>query len=125
MVASAVSRAATSSFVVSGFGSSDGRYLGDPIVNPHEVGIFSELGDNLARADPLGLPCYHGDRHWALLKSGVYPVGNLIQSLVEVSDRESLSESSVPFVPLSIVVTSSILIIGGLVGRCIGGHLIF
>jgi hypothetical protein len=55
----------------------------------------------------------------------VYPVGNLIQSLVEVSDRESLSESSVPFVPLSIVVTSSILIIGGLVGRCIGGHLIF
>jgi hypothetical protein len=54
----------------------------------------------------------------------VYPTGNLIQSLVEVPDREGLSEMSTPFVPLSIVVTSSILVIGGLIGRCVSGHLI-
>jgi hypothetical protein len=124
MVASVVCRAATSSFVVSSFVSFDGGYLGDPIVNPHEVGVFSELGDDFARASPLGLTCYCGDRHEALLRSGVYPVGNLIQSPVEVSDRESLSEMSAPFVPLSVAVMSSVLVICGLVGRCVGGHLI-
>jgi hypothetical protein len=73
----------------------------------------------------MSLPCYRGDRHEALLRSGVDPVGNLIQSLVEVPDRESLSEASAPFVPLSIAITSSVLVGGGLVGRCVGGHLIF
>jgi hypothetical protein len=46
------------------------------------------------------------------------------ESLVEIPDTESLSETSTPFVPLSVVVTSSILFVGGLVGRCVGGHLI-
>jgi hypothetical protein len=101
--------------VVSGFRGSDGEYLGDPIVNPHEVGVFNELGDDLAHADPLGLPCYRGDRHEALLRSGMYPVGNLIQSL---------SETFAPFVPLSVAVTSSVLVTGGLVRRRVGGHLI-
>jgi hypothetical protein len=105
--------------------SSDRGYLGDPVFNPHEVGVFSELGDDLSRADPLGLPCYHGDRHEALLRSGVHPVGNLIQSLVEVPDRESLSETSTPFVPLSIAVTLSVLVVGGLIRRCIGGQVVF
>jgi hypothetical protein len=65
---------------MSNFMSSDGGegYLGDPVVNPHEVGVFSELGNDLARADPLGLPCYCGDGHEALLRSGVHPVGDLI-----------------------------------------------
>jgi hypothetical protein len=54
----------------------------------------------------------------------VYPAGNLIQSLVEVPDRESLSETFALFIPLSVVVTSSILVVGGLVGRCVGGQLI-
>jgi hypothetical protein len=79
-VASVVCRVVTSSFVMSGFMSSNrgGGYFGDPIVNSHEVGIFSELGDDLARADPLGLPCYRGVGHEALLRSGVHPVGDLI-----------------------------------------------
>jgi hypothetical protein len=54
----------------------------------------------------------------------VYPAGNLIQSLVEIPDRESLSETSTPFVPLFVAVTSSVLVVGGLVKRCIGGQLI-
>jgi hypothetical protein len=68
----------TSSFVMSDFVNSDWGYLGDPIVNPHEVGFFSELGDDLAGADPLGLPCYRGDGHEALHRSRVHPVGDLV-----------------------------------------------
>jgi hypothetical protein len=68
--------------------SSDEWYLGDPIVNPHEVGVFSELGDDFAHADPLSLSCYRGDRHEVLLRSGVDSVGNLIQNLFEVPERE-------------------------------------
>jgi hypothetical protein len=49
----------------------------------------------------------------------------LIQSLVEVPDRESLSETSASFVPLSVAVTPSVFVIGGLVGRCVGRQLIF
>jgi hypothetical protein len=52
--------------------------LGDLVVNPHEVGVFSELGDDFARVNPLSLSCYRGDRHEALLKSGEDPVGDLI-----------------------------------------------
>jgi hypothetical protein len=123
-VASAVFRAMTGGFVVSDLVSSDGGYLGNPVVHSHEVGVFCELGDDFSGANPLGLPCYCGDRHEALLRSGVYPAGNLVQSLVEVTDRESLSKTSTSFVPLSVAVTSSVLVIVGLIGRCIGGHLV-
>jgi hypothetical protein len=98
--------------------------LGNSVVHPHEVGVFSELGDYFIGSNPPGLPCYCGDRHEALLKSGVYPAGNLVQSLVEVPDRESLSETSTSFDSLSVVVTLSVLVVGGLVGRCVGGHFI-
>jgi hypothetical protein len=102
--------------MVSGFMSSDGGYLGDPVVNPHEVGVFSELGDNFARTDPLSLTCYHCDRHEALLRSSVYPVGDLIQSLDEVSDEESLLEMFAPFVLLLAAVTSGVLIVSSFIG---------
>jgi hypothetical protein len=54
----------------------------------------------------------------------VYPAGNLIQSFVEVLDRESLSETSTSFVPLSVAVTSSVLVVGSLIRRCVGGQLV-
>jgi hypothetical protein len=54
----------------------------------------------------------------------VYPTGNLVQSLVEVLHRESLLETSTPFVPLSIAITVSILVVVGLIERCVGGHLL-
>jgi hypothetical protein len=105
--------------------SSDKVYLGDPVVNPHEVGIFSELEDDFAHANPLSLPCYCGDRHEALLGSGVHSIGDLIQSLVEVPDGESLSETSATFVPLPVAVTPGILVVSGLISRRVGGHLLF
>jgi hypothetical protein len=107
--------------MVNGFMSSDGGYLGDPIVNHHEVGVFGELGDDFARADPLSLMCYHGDRHEALLKSSVHPVGDLIQGLVEVPDGESLLETYAAFIPLPVAVTPSILVVGSFICGCIVG----
>jgi hypothetical protein len=111
--------------MVSGFMGSNGGYLGDPVVNPHEVGIFSELGDNFARADPLRLTCYRGDRHEALLESCVHPVGDLVQSLGEVPDGESLAETSARFVLLPVAITSGVLVVGSFISGCIGRHLVF
>jgi hypothetical protein len=45
---------ATCSFVVAVPGR---RRLVDPVVNPHEVGVFSELVDDLPGANSLGLAC--------------------------------------------------------------------
>jgi hypothetical protein len=111
--------------MVSGFMSSDRGHLGDPVVNPHEVGVFSELGDGLTHADPLSLTCYRGDRHEALFGGGVHPVGNLIQSLSEVLDEESLTETSTVFVLLPVAVTPGILVVGSFISGCVGGHLVF
>jgi hypothetical protein len=107
-------QAATSGFVVSIRG-----YLGNPVVDPHEVGIFSKLGDDFTCVVPLGLSCYRGDRHKALLRGSVRPVGDLIQSLIEVPDGESFLETSVSISLLHVAVTSSILVFGSLVGRCV------
>jgi hypothetical protein len=41
----------------------------------------------------------------------VHPVGDLVQSLGEVSDGESLAEMSAPFIPLPVAVTSGVLVI--------------
>jgi hypothetical protein len=68
--------------------------MGDPFVNPPEIGVFGELGDDSTLADPLSLMCYRGDRHEPLLGIGVHPVGDLIQSLGEVPDGESFLEAS-------------------------------
>jgi hypothetical protein len=97
--------------------------LGDPVVDPHEVGVFGEHGYDLARADPLSLTCYRGDRHKALLRSGA--VGDFIQSLIEVLNGESLSETSTVFVPPPIAVTLGILVVSGLISGCVGGQLVF
>jgi hypothetical protein len=50
--------AATCGFVVAVPG---GWRLVDPIVDPHEVCIFSELGDDLSSAYALSLACDRGD----------------------------------------------------------------
>jgi hypothetical protein len=92
----------------------------DSVVDSHEVVILSKLGDDFAYAVPLGLPCYRGDRHEALLRGGVHPVGDLIWSLIKVSDGESFPETSASIVPLPVAVASSILVFGSLVWRCVG-----
>jgi hypothetical protein len=69
-------RATTSCFVVA---VPDGRWLSNHGVDSHEVGIFRELGNDLSRAKPLGLTCYHSDRHQASLWGSVYPALDLVE----------------------------------------------
>jgi hypothetical protein len=49
----------------------------------------------------------------------VYPVGDLIQSLIEVPDGESFPEASVSISSLPIVVTPSVLVFDSLIGGCV------
>jgi hypothetical protein len=56
--------AATCSFVV----AVPGGRLVDPVVDPHEVSVFSELGDDFSSAYSLSLACDRCDRHEALLR---------------------------------------------------------
>jgi hypothetical protein len=75
--------------------------------------------------DPLSLACHHGDRHEALFGGGVHPVGDLIQSISEVPDGESLAETSAPFVLLLVAVTSGVLVVGSFISGCVRGQLVF
>jgi hypothetical protein len=54
----------------------------------------------------------------------VYPALDLVEGFCEVPDGKGLAESSVPFVPLSIAFTSSVLVGVSLVGWRVGGQLV-
>jgi hypothetical protein len=102
-------RTATCCFIVA---IPEGRWLSDPGVDSHEVGVFRELGDDLSRAHPLGLMCYRSDRHEALLWGSVYPALDLVECFSEVADGQGVAETSALFVPLSIAFTSASLLAG-------------
>jgi hypothetical protein len=107
------------------FASSGGRHLGDSVVDSHEVGVFRELGDDFTRAYPLSLTCYRRDRHEALFRGSVHPVGDLIEGLCKIPYREGFSETFVSFVALPVVLTSGILVVVGFISRCIGRQLVY
>jgi hypothetical protein len=111
----------TCSFVVAVPG---GRRLVDPVVDPHEVGIFGELGDDLPGANSLGLACNRCDRHEALLRGSVYSALDCFESFREVADGEVVPEMSAPFAALPVALASSVSVGGGLVCWCIGRHLV-
>jgi hypothetical protein len=113
--------AATCSFVVAVPG---GRRLVDHVVNPHEVDVFSELGDDLPGANSLGLGCDRSDRHEALLKGSVYSALDHLESFREVADGEIVSEAPATFPVLPTTLTSSVSVGGGLVCWCIGRQLV-
>jgi hypothetical protein len=113
--------AATCSFIVVVPG---GRRLVDPVVNPHEVGIFSELGDDLFSAYALSLTCDRCDRHEALLRGGVYSALDCLESFREVADGEVVSEAPAPFTALPVALASSVSIGGGLICWSIGRQLV-
>jgi hypothetical protein len=108
-----------------GFASSEGRHLSDPVVDSHEVGVLRELGDDFSRAHPLGLTCYHGDRHEALFRGSMHPAFDLVKCLCEVPYGEALTETFTPFVTLPIAVTSGVLVVAGFVCGCIGRQLVY
>jgi hypothetical protein len=113
--------AATCSFVVAVPG---GRRLVDPVVDPHEVGIFGELGDDLSSAYALSLACDRCDRHEALLRGSVYSTFDRLESFREIADGEVIPETPAPFAALPVALMSSISVGGGLVCWCIGRLLV-
>jgi hypothetical protein len=121
MVATEVG-AATCSFVVVVPG---GRRLVDPVVDPHEVSVFSELGDDFSGANSLSLACDRCDRHEALLRGSVYSSLDRLESFRKVADGEVVSETPAPFVALPVTLTSSVPVSGGLVCRCINRQLVY
>jgi hypothetical protein len=54
----------------------------------------------------------------------VHPAFDLVKCLYEVPYGEALTETSTPFVPLPIVLTSGILVVAGFVRGCIGRQLV-
>jgi hypothetical protein len=85
-----------------------GRRLVDPVVDPHEVGVFSELGDDLSRVYALSLACNRCDRHEALLRGSVYSALDRLESLRKVADGEVVAEAPATFVALPVTLTSSV-----------------
>jgi hypothetical protein len=94
------------------------------VVNPHEVGVFSELGDDFSGAYSLSLACDRCDRHEALLRGSVYSALDRLESFRKVADGEVVSETPTPFVALPVTLASSIPVGGGLVCRCISRQLV-
>jgi hypothetical protein len=111
----------TCSFVVAVPG---GRRLVDPVVNPHEVGVFSELGDDLPGVNSLGLACDRCDRHEALLRGSVYSAPDRLESFHKVADGEIVAEASTMFAALPVTLTSSVSVCGGLVHWSISRELV-
>jgi hypothetical protein len=97
--------------------------LSDSVVDSHEVGIVCKLGDDFTRTHSLSLTCYRGDRHEALFRGSVHPIFDLIKCLCEIPYWEALTETSTSFVPLPVVLTSGVLVVGGFISRCIGRQL--
>jgi hypothetical protein len=106
------------------FASFEGRHLSDSVVYPHQVGILRELGNDFSHAHPLSLTCYRGERHEALFRGSVHPAFDLVKCLCEVPYGEALTETSTPFVPLPVALTSGVLVVVGFIRGCISRQLV-
>jgi hypothetical protein len=84
------------------------RRLVDSVVDPHEVGVFRELGDDFSSAYALSLTCDRCDRHEALLRGSVYSALDRLESIRKVADREVVAEASALFAALPVTLTSSV-----------------
>jgi hypothetical protein len=113
--------AATSSFIVAGF---SWRRLIDPVVDPHEVSIFSELGDDFSSAYALSLTCDRCDRHEALLRGGVNSALDCLESFRKVADGEVIAEASTTFVALPVAFTSRVSVRRSLVRWSVSKELV-
>jgi hypothetical protein len=98
--------------------------LSDSVVNPLEVGFFCKLGDDFTCVYPMGLTCYRSDRHKALSRGSVHPVGDLVEGLCEVPDGEGFAETSTSFVSLPVAFTSGVLVVVGFISGCIGKQIV-
>jgi hypothetical protein len=100
------------------------KRLVDSVVDPHEVGIFSELGDDLPNTYALSLACNHCDRHEALLRGSVYSALDRLECFRKVADGEVVAEAPAAFAALPVTLTSGISVCGGLVRWSISRELV-
>jgi hypothetical protein len=98
--------------------------LVDSVVDPHEVGFFSELRDDLSSAYALGLACDRCDRHEAPLGGSVPYALDRLESFHEVADGEVVAEASAAFVALPVSFTSSVSVCRSLVWWSISRELV-
>jgi hypothetical protein len=98
--------------------------LVDPVVDPHKVGIFGELGDDLSSAYALSLTCDRCDRHEALLRGSVYSALDRLESFREIANGKVILETPAPFAVLPVALASSFSVGGGLIYWCIGRQLV-
>jgi hypothetical protein len=113
--------AATCGFVVAVPGW---RRLVDSVVDPHKVGVFYELGDDLSSAYALSLACDCCDQHEALLRRSVYSALDRLDSFPKVADGEVVAEASATFAALPVTLTSSVSVCRGLVCWSISRELV-
>jgi hypothetical protein len=88
--------------------------LVDSVVDPHEVGIFSELGDDLSSAYALSLACNRCDRHEALLGGSVYSALDRLESFRKIAGKV-VAEAQTMFATLPVTLTSIVSVCGSLV----------
>jgi hypothetical protein len=100
------------------------RRLVDSVVDPHEVSVFSELGDDLSSAYALSLTCDHCDRHEALLRGGVYSALDRLESFRKVADGEVVAEAPATFAALPVTLASSVSVCRVLVRWSISRELV-
>jgi hypothetical protein len=98
--------------------------LVDPVVDPHEVGVFSELGDDLSSAYALSLECDRSDRHEALLRGSVYSALDRLESFRKVADGEVVAEALAAFVALPVTLAPSVSVCRSLVCWSISRELV-
>jgi hypothetical protein len=98
--------------------------LVDSVVDPHEVGVFSELGDDLSSAYALSLACDRCDRHEALLRGSVYSALDRLESFHKVADGEVVAEEPATLAALPVTLTSSVSICRVLVRWSISRELV-
>jgi hypothetical protein len=113
--------AATCGFVIAVPG---GRRLVDPVVDPHEVSVFSELGDDLSSTYALSLACDRCDRHEALLRGSVYSALDRLDSFRKVADGEVVAEAPAAFAALPVTLTSTVSVCRVLVWWSISRELV-
>jgi hypothetical protein len=116
-----VAGAATCSLVVAVPGW---RRLVDSVVDPHEVGVFSELDDDLSSAYALSLACDRCDRHEALLRGSVYSALDRLESFRKIADGEVVAEAPASFAALSVTLASSVSVCRVLVWWSISRELV-
>jgi hypothetical protein len=98
--------------------------LVDSVVDPHEVGVISELGDDLSSAYALSLACDRCDRHEALLRGSVYSALDRLESFRKVADGEVVAGASATLAALPVTLMSSVSVCRGLICWSISRELV-